>query len=193
MKVLGKKRIWILIVLVLIVVFAAKDKIGSWIQVSYVDWKLSDNQLEILEEYLLNNYSIVNLEGDKGFVDLSILDSNLEGKEIFFTGEHHGVKANSELNMKFIKYLKEKTDFKYYLCESSYSKAYFINKYLETGDINFLESVYKPLKGTFGWTKDSYNHWKDLYEYNQTLPIEKRIQVVGVDIEHQIANAYIYI
>lgn len=52
------------------------------------------------------------------------------------------------------------------------------------------------VKATFDgyeWNKDNYNHWKKLYEYNKTLPIDKRIQVVGVDIEHQIDNAYRYL
>jgi len=92
--------------------------------------------------------------------------------------------------MKFLKYFKEKTDFKYYLCETSYSDAYFINKYLDTGDIKILEEIYKPLKGTFTWNKDGYNHLKRLYEYNNTLPEERKIKVVGADIEHQPINAY---
>ncbi len=103
---------------------------------------------------------------------------------------NHGTKANKQLNMKFLKYFKEKTDFKYYLCELPYSDAYFINKYLDTGDIKILEDIYRPLKGTFAWNKDGYNHLRKLYEYNNTLPKGSRIQVVAVDIEHQPINAY---
>ena len=70
-----------------------------------------------MREYLLNNYTIVNLEDDIEFTDLSILDSDLEGKGNIFTGELHGVKANEELRWKFYKvFYREKTDFKYYLC-----------------------------------------------------------------------------
>ena len=53
--------------------------------------------------------------------------------------------------------------------------------------------MYKSLKGTYEWNKDNYNHWRKLYEYNKTLPVDKRIRVVGVDIEHQIDNAYRYL
>jgi len=145
---------------------------------------------EQIIQYLQKNNSAIDLEDESEFADLAIMDSDIKGKKIFFTGEVHGIKANEELNMKFLKYFKEKTNFKYYLCETAYSDAYFINKYLETGDIKILEEIYKPLKGTFAWNKDSYNHWKKLYEYNKTLPKKKRIQVIGVDIEHQPANAY---
>ncbi|WP_346930085.1 erythromycin esterase family protein [Clostridium sp.] len=150
----------------------------------------SPEKRKIMQEYLKENYSSIDLEDESEFKDLAIMDSDIEGKEIFFTAESHGTKANEQLNMKFLKYFKEKTDFKYYLCETAYSDAYFINKYLDTGDIKILEAIYKPLKGTFAWNKDSYNHLKKLYEYNNTLPKESRIQVIGVDIEHQPINAY---
>jgi len=190
---LGKAKTWIQIFLILVVVAIGSNIIGNLLDSSEVNWDLPGGQYEILEEYLLNNYTIVNLEDDIEFTDLSILDSDLEGKEIFFTGELHGVKANEELRWKFLKYFKEKTDFKYYLCELGYSHAYFINKYLDTGDLNILEEMYKSLKGTYEWNKDNYNHWRKLYEYNKTLPVDKRIRVVGVDIEHQIDNAYRYL
>lgn len=141
------------------------------------------NEEQIIH-YLQKNYSAINLEDENEFEDLAIMDSDIKGKEIIFTAEVHGSKANKELNMKFLKYFKEKNNFKYYLYETPYSDAYFINKYLETGDIKILEEIYKPLKGTLAWNKDSYNYWKRLYEYNKTLPKRKKIQVIGVDIEH---------
>ncbi len=150
----------------------------------------SPEKRKIMQEYLKENYSSIDLEDESEFKDLAIMDSDIEGKEIFFTAELHGTKANEQLNTKLLKYFKEKSDFKYYLCELSYSDTYFINKYLDTGDIKILEEIYKPLKGTFAWNKDGYNHWKKLYEYNNTLPKESRIEVIGVDIEHQPINAY---
>ena len=74
--------------------------------------------------YLNNNYSQINLNNED-YSDLAILDKDLENKEIFLTGEVHGIKINADLHMKFLKYFKEKTDFKYYLSEVSYSNAYF--------------------------------------------------------------------
>ncbi|NEU05009.1 erythromycin esterase family protein [Clostridium senegalense] len=178
------------IFLILGILLTGCKKGGGSIQFSNKRLEQSPEKREIMQEYLKKNYSSVDLEDESEFKDLAIMDSDIEGKEIFFTAELHGTKANEQLNMKFLKYFKEKTDFKYYLCELSYSDAYFINKYLETGDIKILEDIYKPLKGTFAWNKDSYNHFKKLYEYNNTLPKESRIQVVGADIEHQPINAY---
>lgn len=145
-----------------------------------------------IHQYLKTNYKVINPENNTDFCDLSIIDDNLNDKEIFFTGEDHGIKANIYLRMKFLKYFKEKTDFKYYLCELPYSDAYFLNKYLESGDKKILEEIYKPLKGTFEWNKDNYNHWKELYEFNKTLPEDRKIKIVAVDIEHQPLNSFKY-
>lgn len=141
-----------------------------------------------LKEYLRKNHSIVHT-GRNLFQDLSIMDSDLKENRIFLIGENHGVKANVELKMKFLKYFKEKTNFKYYLCELPYSMTFFLNKYLETGDEKILQDIYEPLRGTDAWNKDEYNHWKDLYEFNNILWEDNRIILIGIDIEHQPKNA----
>ena len=143
-----------------------------------------------VNRYIKSNYSAIDLEDDTDFSGLTIMDSDLEGKKIFLTGEAHGVAVNHELDLKFLKYFKDRAGVKYYLAETSYSSAHFINKYLNTGDEKYLEDTYRQLKGTNTWSKNSYNFWKELYDYNQTLPNEEKIQVVGVDIEHQKINAY---
>jgi len=188
MKKVSLRLLSIFLILGILLTGCKKDE--SSIKLSDKGSNQSLDKDQIIQSYLKENYSTIDLEDEDEFKDLAIMDSDIDGNEIFFTAELHGTKANKQLNMKFLKYFKEKTDFKYYLCETPYSDAYFINKYLETGDIKILEEIYKPLKGTFGWTKDSYNHLKKLYEYNNTLPKERKIKVIGVDIEHQPINAY---
>ncbi|MTI70719.1 MAG: erythromycin esterase family protein [Firmicutes bacterium] len=144
---------------------------------------------EDIYSYLKNNHSLIDVDSND-FTDLNMI--NTDGKKIILTGENHGVKGNVKLRKKFLKYFKEKTDFKYYLCEISFSTAYFINKYLETGNEDILKKVYAPLKGTYEWNKDNYNHWIKLFKYNKTLPKDRKIKVVGIDIEHQPINAFRY-
>lgn len=156
------------------------------------DAETQPDTLAQVKEYLKDNYMVVNLENENEFSDLSIIENDLKDREIFLTGEQHGIKANATLSMKFLRYFKEKVDFKYYLCELPYSDGYFLNKFLESGDIKILENMYKPLKGTFYWTKESYEHWKKVYEFNKTLPEDRKIQVIGIDIEHQPENALRY-
>lgn len=152
-----------------------------------------DVPLSEVKDYMQANYSPIVLEDEDEFLDLTIMDADLDDKEIFFTAELHGVLTNSRLQMKFLKYFKAKTNFDYYLIENSYSAAYFLNKYLDSGDISILEELYVPLRGTYAWTQDSFQHWQDLYEYNQGLDLEDRIRVVGIDIEHQFLTSYRYL
>lgn len=130
---------------------------------------------------------------ERNNLSLSLMDEDLEKREIFLSGENHGVKANVDLRMKFVKYFKEKTDFKYYLWELPYSIAYFLNGYLQTGDEGILRDVYSNLEGTDAYNQDDYKHWKDLYKYNKSLSKERKITIVGIDIEHQITNAIKFI
>lgn len=143
-------------------------------------------------KYLEENHIMIDLEETNDFTELSIVDDDLEGKEIFLVGENHGVLANEQLRMKFLKYFKINTDFKYYLWELPFSVAFFLNRYLETGDEKILRETYKPLKGTFAWNKESFNHWGKLYQFNIKLPITRKIKIIGIDIEHQIENAFKY-
>lgn len=144
-------------------------------------------------EYLRYNHSEIDVNNDMEFLDLAILDDELVGKEIFLTGEVHGIKANLDLHMEFLKYFKEKIDFKYYLSEFSYSNAYFLNKYLETGDVDILEDIFQELKGSYSWNNDSFNFWIDLYDYNKTFPDDRKIEIIGVDIELQPTTSYRYL
>ncbi|MFW5649644.1 MAG: hypothetical protein ACOCG5_11195 [Candidatus Alkaliphilus sp. MAG34] len=141
-----------------------------------------------LKMYLEKNHSAICPE-DESMKDLSIMDDDLKNSEIFLTGENHGVKANIELRIKFLRYYKERTNFKYYLCELPYSMTYFLNKYLETKDEDILKNIYEPLKGTDAWNKDEYDYWGYLYEFNKKLPEDDRITLIGPDIEHQPQNA----
>ncbi len=142
-----------------------------------------------LKKYLRENHSVIYPK-EEIIKDLSIMDDDLKDNEIFLIGENHGVKANVELKMKFLKYFKAKTNFKYYICELPYSMTYFLNRYLETGDDSILKDVYRPIKGTYAWNKDEYNFWEDLYKYNKMLSKEDRIIPIGIDIEHQPKNAF---
>ncbi|WP_435791508.1 hypothetical protein [Clostridium sp.] len=149
------------------------------------------NESEVIN-FLRKNYSSIDASDNKDFSTFKLLDSSLKGKEVFFTAENHGVAVNSELEIKFLKYLKEKVGIKYWLLELSYSDGEMLNKYLATGDESILEEMYKPLKGTFAWNKQSYAIWGKVYEFNKSLPEDEKIKIIGIDIEHQYVNAIRY-
>ncbi len=143
-------------------------------------------------QYLKENHRLIDFTAEK-FPDLELLVDDLCGKEIFLCGENHGVLTNEKLRMRFLRFFKEKTNFKYYLWELPLSTAYFLNKYLETGDRGLLWEVYEPFKNTYAWNQASFNHLVELYEYNQVLAEKDKIKIVGIDIEHQTENAFKYL
>ncbi len=131
--------------------------------------------------YLLNNRS----------VDLKIL--NTEDYDVFFTGECHATCKNYDVQLRFIKYLSEKADLKYIFAEDFPSSSYIINFYLQTGDNSELEEYLKNLKGTYGGTNEFREYLVKLYEFNKSLPEDKKLTYIGLDIEHQEENAKNYL
>lgn len=145
------------------------------------------------ESYLELNNTILNLDDTLDFSGFDIFKSNLDDKKIVLTGELHGISSNELINIKLVKYLKNKINFKYYLMESSYSTAYFINKYLNTGDEEILKSQFKKLDGTYAYSEDKYNFFKELYEFNKGLDEEEKIEVIGIDMEQNLPITYMYL
>lgn len=144
-------------------------------------------------DFLKNNYSSIDISDNNDFSTFKLLDSSLEDYEIFFTAENHAIAVNSQLELKFIKYFKQKAGIKYLLLEIPYSDGQILNQYLATGDESIIAEMYKPLKGTFAWNKQSYDNWKKIYELNKSLPEDEKITVIGIDIEHQYVNAIRYL
>ena len=135
------------------------------------------------------NHMQINLSDNGHFKSFRLLDPYLKDNAVFLTGESHGVAINTRLSVEFLKYFNRRANVRYYLCEIGYSNGILLNDFLETGDEAILKKLYEPLKGTFGWNRQEYEKWKEIYEYNCKLPAGKKITIVGIDIEHQFENA----
>ena len=159
--------------------------INLFIIIIFTSCNFEESTEQHIDKYLSRNYSKLVLDGNDDFSSFKLLDKDLKKNEMFLTGEIHGTTMNTELELSFLKYLKEKANIKYYLSELSYSDAYFLNKYLDTGDENILKELFEELKDTPGCTKETYNKWIKVYEFNKALPNDKKIKVIGIDIEHQ--------
>lgn len=143
-------------------------------------------------KYLKNNSKNMYFT-DNQLKGLDLLSDSIAGKRLFITAESHGVSINQKLEFEFLKYLKKEAGISYYLQETAFSTSMLLNKYLDTGNEKILKQIFQSLEGTFAWTKEKYNLWKNIYEFNQTLPDEERIIVLGFDIEHQLENAFWYL
>lgn len=154
---------------------------------------ISNNTYKNEQDYLSKNNAVINLEEVDDFSGLEILNKDLNGKKIILTGEAHHLNKNKLIEMKLLKYLKKEVGVSHYLAEASYSSAHFLNKYLESGDENILKNYFEKFEGTIAYNEDFYNSYKDLYEYNQTLPENDRIKLVGIDIEPRANVSHEYI
>jgi len=120
----------------------------------------------------------LDLRNNDDFEGFSLFDTVLSDYNVFIHGENHSyTKSNAALSLKTIKYLNEKAGVNHLLLELGWSRGYLITKYLETGDSTLLKSI-----KTFSW--EAYGDMiEDLYQYNLSLPENRKIVVTGIDVE----------
>ena len=140
---------------------------------------------EAIKKYLQTSNVGINTKDENNIEDLSIIDSDLTSRDVFLTGERPGVKANKDLEFKFLRYFNQKANVNYYLVNLPYSYTHYLNQYLKTGDDKIIEDLYKELEGTYYWDLTSYNYWKKLYKYNKQLAEDKKIKIVCIDYEYK--------
>lgn len=146
-----------------------------------------------LDEYLQKNYSSVDLDDENYIKDFGISDKDLKKYDVFLAGEIHGTKKNYDLQFELIKYLNQNAGVRYILSEGGYGSNQLINQFLETGDKKVLENLFKYRKGLISWNKESYEFYEKIREYNQQLNDDQKIKLIGIDIEHQITPALMYL
>lgn len=141
-------------------------------------------------KYLKENHSEVNINNDNDYSSFKILDKDVKKAEVVFIGEAHGVSAKNDIQLKLMKYLNENFGYNYMLLECGYSKSLLINKYLETGDIQYLKESIEINKGQSYYTEQYYDMFIDIYEYNKTH--KSKIKTFGIDKEFVPLYAYNY-
>ncbi len=134
-------------------------------------------------EYLDKNSSELNASYNSK--DYNKFISDLNKNEVFLAGEMHGIKENYTLRLNLLMYLNENAGVKYYLAEMGYSSSFYLNKYLSTGDEKYLFLVTNSIVGSYDYSVEDVQFWRNLYRYNILLPKKNRIRIVGLDLEHQ--------
>lgn len=118
------------------------------------------------------------------FAGLELLAPFVNNYDVFITGENHTyLKSNAKLWTKMIKYLNKTAGLQSVMIEYGYSSGWLINKYIQTGDTN----LYNVLK-SYSFKELAYAY-KDMMEYNKTLPEGKKLYFTGIDLERGIYSA----
>jgi len=164
-----KKKLLLLIVFLLVISLSIKN-----IKPYYARYIQKKSLLKVSSTIDTSDYS---------FNSLSLLDDDLINNEIFLAGESHGSTKSIDMNFYLIKYFIEKGDIKYILYESGYSYAQYLNIYLNTGDESILDYLFYNSSQTMDYTQENYDLLLKIYEYNLSLPEDKKIEFIGIDIE----------
>ncbi|MCR3759669.1 erythromycin esterase family protein [Clostridium felsineum] len=142
-----------------------------------------------MDTYLDKNHESI----DSNSKDFKILDSDVKNNDVILCGEGHAIKYNYKLENNLIEYLNKNYNVNYVLMEYSYSETCYINAYLESGNKEDLSNIFKDFKETASYSDDFYDFLVKLRNYNLTREKDKRIKVVGIDIEHQIPTSIRYL
>lgn len=172
MKNLRFKRILLLIIVICITC------------ISLACWYNSKSILSV-EEYLNRNNSNVDLHKEDYIKGFDIFNDDLKNYDVILAGESHSIAKNYDIQLSMLKYFNKTAGVKYLLLEMAYSSSKDIQQYLETGNENILKSFYDKMKGTAGWSKESYDFWKKLRLLNETLDDNEKIRVIGIDMQYQ--------
>ncbi len=127
------------------------------------------------KEYLQDHCQEIEL----GAANFPLLENYLEDYSIFLAGKNQGLAYNSQLQMDLLQFLHQEAGVKYLLVEAPFASGEFINRYLETGEEEYLELVITYWRRS----KERFDFFRDLKEYNSKFPEEEQIRVIGMDLQ----------
>jgi hypothetical protein len=103
---------------------------------------------------------------------------------IYWLGEGHATALNYDIAFDLYCKIDSAFGVNYILLESNFLQTHYLNKYMKSGDSKVLDLAFSTTVGTFGWTKEHKAYYERIYAHEQNKTKEKRIQFVGIDIEH---------
>ncbi|MDB5231918.1 MAG: hypothetical protein JWN76_2723, partial [Chitinophagaceae bacterium] len=119
----------------------------------------------------------------------NVIDKELLKSQLILIGENHGVQYTHELQFDLLKYLKQKTNFRYLLVELGYLDKIYINRYLSTGNEAILDTFFKLHPATFFYNQSEARFYRQLYILNKNLPEKEKIRVLPLDLEFSYKEA----
>lgn len=116
-----------------------------------------------------------------------VFNARFYKNQLFIAGEIHGIKSGQDIDYFLLTLLNKKVNMTTYVAEFDFSKAYFLNKYLTTGDESLIDSVFSDwAEQNAQWANTDFQRKiKKIRSYNLTLKPKQRIHFEGID---QIQN-----
>lgn len=121
--------------------------------------------------YLKNNIETTSL--DKTF-SYKLIDKDIEKNKLILVGEIHGFKEPEKIDFNFFKHLNSKFNIKNYIAEFDFVQSIYLNRFLKTGNEEFLNKALKNWGVIQGRNnQDYYTKYLNFYNYNHCCPIKK--------------------
>ncbi|MBK6950467.1 MAG: hypothetical protein IPO32_07830 [Crocinitomicaceae bacterium] len=115
---------------------------------------------------------------EENFDEFSVFGDTLDSYKVYFTGENHMYATfNSELQIKFLKYLHQTQGVSHLIFEQSPAVGYIIDKVIIDGKMSHQQYLQDMFYTPF------FEAVKELKDYNDTLAPENKIHVNGIDAE----------
>lgn len=117
-----------------------------------------------------------------------LLNSNFEFPQSNFKiigfGAYHGSQETENAEKILLEKLIKKNKIKYYLPETDFGIAYFLNQYLKSSDTILLKDLVKHYGNRVPQEKtiETYYKWKNIKKINDSQLEKNKIEVIGIDL-----------
>ncbi|MBN2681120.1 MAG: erythromycin esterase family protein [Bacteroidales bacterium] len=145
---------------------------------------ISGKSITYSQDSLAIPYSQLDIVDNDDYSSFEFFNNKLDSFKVIFLGENHYYRnINDDINLKFLKYLHKQYGFNTLALEFGFSRGYLVNEYIQTGDSSILELLEKHSGDSF------IEFYKSLFEFNNSLSTEKKIKVIGADVERYMGLA----
>jgi len=117
--------------------------------------------------------------------DCNKLMKEYEKSKLIFYGFIHGGEAPQLIETQILEQLIKSKGVRHFAPEVSYSQAYFLNLYLNSGNEEYLEYVLQSYHAPQDASVALMNKFRKLYEVNKS--VDDKIKIVGTDTETNLA------
>ncbi len=137
-------------------------------------------------DYLRNNKQLLTLHNKQALGDEALFEQSFYNNQVFLLGESHGLADVQKIDQAMFIHLNKKAGVRHYIAEMDSTRAMQLNAFLSSPqkDTNLLKQVVVAIKQRIPQqaSRELYQKWADLYDYNQGLAADRRIVVLGIDM-----------
>ncbi|MFW5689561.1 MAG: erythromycin esterase family protein, partial [Spirochaetota bacterium] len=125
------------------------------------------------------------IEDAGAYAGYGLLESNLTGVRVLFSGEAHGTVESTQFALTTARYLSDSGRPTTLLWEVGFATGVYLDRYVTGGDESALSEILESSRGTYLFTHEWRRFYEALREWNADRAPEQAIRIVGIDVEHQ--------